>query len=72
MDERVRWVVIAIKHWAVTFNLVSDDISSNSLIWMVLFVMMKNQIVPTIIDLWRINRNREPNYIEGKMFFFLK
>jgi len=69
MDERVRWVVIAVKHWAITHNLISDEFSSFSLIWLVLFVMMKYQIVPPIIDLWRMHCNHEPNYIEGKIIF---
>lgn len=70
MDERVRWVVIAVKHWAVTFDLVSDDFSSFSLIWLVLYVMMQYRVIPPIIDVWRMHRNHKPNYIEGKICFF--
>lgn len=66
MDERVRWVVVAVKHWAVTFNLLCDYFSSYSIVWLVLFVMMRHRIVPPIIDLWKLNFDHEPNYIEGK------
>ncbi|XP_015366089.1 PREDICTED: poly(A) RNA polymerase, mitochondrial-like [Diuraphis noxia] len=66
IDERVRWVVIAVKH--VSFNLLSDDFSSYSLIWLVLFVMMQYKIVPPIIELWRIYHKHAPNYTEGKIF----
>ncbi|XP_060835055.1 terminal uridylyltransferase Tailor-like isoform X1 [Rhopalosiphum padi] len=65
MDERVRWVVIAVKHWAVSYKLLSDDFSTYSLIWLVLFVMMQYKIVPPIIDLWRMHHKHVPNYIEG-------
>lgn len=68
IDERVRWVVIAVKHWAIDFNLVNDEFSSFSLIWMVLFVMMQYQIVPSIIDLWRLQRNHDCYYTEGKIY----
>lgn len=73
MDERVRWVVVAVKHWAVTFNLLSDDFSSFSLVWLVLFVMMQHRIVPPIIDLWKLHIDHEPNYVEGKrkMCYFI-
>lgn len=66
MDERVHWVVVAVKHWAITLNLVSDDFSSFSLIWLVLFVMMYQKIVPPIVNLWKMHRNQSPNFIEGK------
>lgn len=67
MDKRVRWVAIAVKHWAINFDLVSDDFSSFSLLWMVLFVMMQLQIVPPIINLWKMHCNSDPNYTEGKI-----
>ncbi|VVC35336.1 Hypothetical protein CINCED_3A016879 [Cinara cedri] len=64
MDERVRWVVSAVKHWAVTFDLIGDDFSTFSVIWLVLFIMMQYKIVPPIIDLWEKCHNFEPNHIE--------
>lgn len=67
----MRWVVVAVKHWAVNFNLISDDFSSFSLIWLVLFVMMKYKIVPPIIDLWKMHCKHEPIYIEGKFNLML-
>lgn len=69
MDERVRWVVVAVKHWAVSFELLSDDFSTYSLIWLVLFVMMRSQVVPSILDLWRIHHKHEPYYTEGMKYF---
>jgi len=68
MDERVRWVVIALKHWAGSFKLLCDDFSTYSLIWLVLYVMMQYKIVPPIIDLWRMHHKHAPNYTEGKIF----
>ncbi|CAI6348472.1 unnamed protein product [Macrosiphum euphorbiae] len=65
MDERVRWVVIAVKHWAVSFQLLCDDFSTYSLIWLVLYVMMQYKIVPPIIDLWRMHQKHAPIYTEG-------
>lgn len=64
----MRWVAIAVKHWAVSFNLLCDDFSSYSLIWLVLFVMMQYKIVPPIIELWRMYHKHAPNYTEGKNF----
>lgn len=66
MDEKVRWVVVAVRQWAVTFDLIGDHLSTFSLIWMVLFVMIQNNILPPIIDLWESHRDFEPNLIEGK------
>lgn len=71
MDERVRWVVVAVKHWAVTLNLINNDFSSFSLIWLVLFVMMLYQIVPPIIHLWKMQNNNESHYTEGNIMFVL-
>ncbi|XP_025197002.1 terminal uridylyltransferase Tailor-like isoform X3 [Melanaphis sacchari] len=65
MDERVRWVVIAVKHWAVSLKLLSDNFSTYSLIWLVLYFMMQYKVVPPIIELWRIHHRHVPNYIEG-------
>ncbi|XP_027838061.2 terminal uridylyltransferase Tailor-like isoform X2 [Aphis gossypii] len=65
MDERVRWVVIAVKHWAISLKLLSDDFSTYSLIWLVLYVMMHYKIVPPIVDLWKMHHKHEPNYTEG-------
>lgn len=69
MDERVRWVIIAVKHWAVSFKLLSDDFSAYSLIWLILYVMMQYKIVPPIIDLWRMHQKHAPIYIEGIRYF---
>lgn len=66
MDERVRWVVFAVRQWAVTFDLIGDNFSTFSLIWLVLFVMIQHNILPPIIDLWESHRDFEPNLIEGK------
>jgi len=68
MDEKVRWVVIAVKHWAVTFDLLNDNFSSFSLIWLVFFVMMHYKVLPPIIDLWKMHRNNLPNYTEGTLY----
>ncbi|XP_022182352.1 terminal uridylyltransferase Tailor-like isoform X1 [Myzus persicae] len=65
MDERVRWVVIAVKHWAGSFKLLCDDFSTYSLIWLVLYVMIQFKIVPPIIDLWKLHHKHAPNYTEG-------
>lgn len=65
MDERVRWVIVAVKRWAVALDIVNDDFSSYSLIWLVLFVMVHYKIVPPIKDLWRAHRDSAPNYTEG-------
>jgi len=70
MDERVRWVVIAVKHWAVSFQLLCDDFSTYSLIWLVLYVMMQYKIVPPIIDLWRMHQKHAPIYTEGTIRYF--
>ncbi|XP_022182353.1 terminal uridylyltransferase Tailor-like isoform X2 [Myzus persicae] len=64
MDERVRWVVIAVKHWAGSFKLLCDDFSTYSLIWLVLYVMIQFKIVPPIIDLWKLHHKHAPNYTE--------
>lgn len=72
MDERVRWVVIAVKHWAISLKLLSDDFSTYSLIWLVLYVMMHYKIVPPIVDLWKTHQKHEPNYTEGKRFFSIE
>lgn len=69
MDERVRWVAVAVKHWAVSFDLISDNFSSFSLIWMVFFVMMHYKIVPPIIDLWKMHYNHKPNINNGNIMF---
>jgi len=70
MDERVRWVVIAVKHWAISFKLLNDDFSTYSLIWLVLYVMMQYKIVPPITDLWRMYQKHAPIYTEGTYKIF--
>lgn len=66
-NKTVRWVTTGVvKYWAVANKLISDDLSSFAIIWLVLFVLIRQKVIPPVIELWKTCTILEPYYVEGK------
>ncbi|XP_050434849.1 terminal uridylyltransferase Tailor-like [Adelges cooleyi] len=66
LDKRVQWVVcVIVKQWALTHELINDNLSSFAIIWLVLFVLIRQKVVPPTIEFWKMSTKHEPNFVEG-------
>lgn len=70
MDKTVKWLVCAIvKLWALQNNLKSNDLfTTYALIWLVLFYLMTESVVPPLVNLKVPVGKKSPPIIEGIIF----
>ncbi|XP_050548620.1 terminal uridylyltransferase Tailor-like isoform X2 [Daktulosphaira vitifoliae] len=65
-NKTVRWITTSVvKQFTLVNKLVSDNLSSFSIIWLVLFVLIRQKVIPPVIELWKTCTRIEPYFVEG-------
>lgn len=66
MDYTVKWLVyVVVKYWAIRNNLKGpNEFTSYALVWLVLFYLMTENVVPPLVELRKLAVTTE--FIEGK------
>lgn len=67
------WIVCAVRKWALQNNFISQFLfSSYGLIWLVLFYLIAEKIVPSLKQLLKHKDSDEEKYVEGILTVYVK
>lgn len=67
MHRNVKWLVyVVLKHWAPQYSLKDKHVfTSYALVWLVLFYLMTENVVPSLAELRKYADTSEYKIIEG-------
>lgn len=73
MHRNVMWLVyVVLKHWAPQYNLKDKNVfTSYAMVWLVLFYLMTENVVPSLAELRKYADTSEHKIIEGKIIIIM-